>query len=108
MTAPLTSNGLCLDSLLQPLKIPTEYSYYEKLADAEILSRLEQWKGKTHACLSELQDWVAREGSQLSPREQARVISTVATFDGEGPWIAGGSQDISKGKPVVQTGLPWC
>lgn len=100
-----------LDTLLEPLKVPKEYAHYEKLVDADIITRLEQWKQKTHAALSELKELVVattrepaegkgegeRESEQLSVREQARIVSAVAPFDGEGPWIASDSRDVSKG-----------
>jgi hypothetical protein len=96
-----------LDTLLEPLKIPTEYARYEKLVEIDIITRLEQWKRKTHAALSELKALVVaaretetkdeREGGRLSVKGEAQIVSAVAPFEGEGPWIASKSRDVAKG-----------
>jgi len=88
-----------LDPLLEPLQIPSAFSRYEKLVETEIISSLERWKQKTDACLAELRNiTAAREVSQFSVRDQAQLISTVASFEGEGSWITKISRDTSKGE----------
>lgn len=94
---PSPSTKVRLDPLLTPLQIPEEFSYYERITDTNVIARLQQWKRMTDARLSELQNLVVREGSQLSDREQAEVISTTAPFEGEGFWTSNTSRNISEG-----------
>jgi len=90
-----------LDPLIAPLQVPPHFSRYEKLVETDIIASLEQWKLKTDTCLAELRDLVARESTQFSVQDHALVVSTIASFEGEGSWITSVSRDISKGEWIV-------
>jgi len=96
-TRPMTMTSR-LDLLLDPLNIPQDFARYERHVETEIIASLEQWKLKTDACLSELRDFAVREASQFSIQHQGSVISTIASFEGEGSWITSSSREIAKGK----------
>jgi hypothetical protein len=84
--------------LLEPLHIPPDFSRYEKLVETEVIASLEQWKQKTDLPLAELRDLAVRGGSQFSVRDQAQIVSTAASFKGEGSWATNVSREFSKGK----------
>jgi hypothetical protein len=89
---------MTLGSLLDSLKVPQEFSRYERHVETEIIASLEQWKLKTDACILELRNLALREASQLSIQDQGFVISTIASFEGEGSWITSTSREIAKGE----------
>lgn len=91
-----------LNSLVQRLQVPADFSRYEKLVETEIIASLEQWKHQTEPCLVELRDLVAREGSRFSVLGQAQVISAAASFEGEGSWITQVSCDTSKREDIAK------
>ncbi|KIM83994.1 hypothetical protein PILCRDRAFT_68800, partial [Piloderma croceum F 1598] len=93
---PMTSSQSRLDSLLDPLKIPQDFARYERHVETEIIASLEQWKLKTDACLLEFRNLALREASQFSIQDQGSVISTIASFEGDGSWITSTSREIAK------------
>jgi len=94
----MTSSQSRLDPLLDPLKVPQDFARYERHVETEIIASLEQWKLKTDACLSELRNLAVREASQFSIQDQGSVISTIASFEGEGSWITTTSREIARGE----------
>lgn len=86
-----------LDYLTTSLQVPSEFSRSEHISDEETLSRLETWKTKAHQHLSELRTLLKQNAPALSLQEQARVISSTAVFDGDGPWISLASQELCRG-----------
>ena len=100
-----TSMDTRLDRLLQQLQIPEEYSYFDKLYDNEVISRLDEWKQKVDKCLTELRHLIVRESAQvqLSAQDQAKIVAVTApfSFKDEDPWISPLSNDLSNGKFVI-------
>ena len=84
-----------VNTLLQHIRIPSDFARYEKITEDPVISRLEEWKRNAHHILLELRTTIA--SSELSLQEQANVISVTAAFDGDGPWITPASQNASRG-----------
>ncbi|OBZ71884.1 hypothetical protein A0H81_08168 [Grifola frondosa] len=81
-----TSNELNLVSTLEALQIPREFARYDSLNEIEVIVRLEEWRRRAYVVLSELADKY-RAKDNLTLEEQARLVATTATFDGNGPWV---------------------
>ena len=98
-----------LDPLLQQLRIPEEYTYFDKLYDNEVILRLEEWKKRTDKCLTELRDLVRESAQvQLSAQDQAKIIAvtTPFSFKDENPWISPRFNDLSKGEFAISSSSP--
>lgn len=88
-----------LHTLLQSFQIPSDLARYENITDATILTRLNEWKRNAHHTLNEIRTLLRNlnASTDLSLQEQASVISVVAAFDGNDPWITPASRNSSRG-----------
>jgi Tti2 family len=85
-----------LDTVLDSLKVSSDFSRHDRITEDDILARLDEWKGKTHLGLARLREIILT--GNLTLRQQAQVVSTAAFFDGEGPWVTARSLDASQGE----------
>lgn len=87
-----------LHTLLQSFQIPSDLARYENITDATILTRLNEWKRNAHHTLNEIRTLLRNlnASTDLSLQEQASVISVVAAFDGNDPWITPASRNSSR------------
>ncbi|GBE79126.1 hypothetical protein SCP_0203230 [Sparassis crispa] len=75
-----------LQPLLDDLTIPEDFTRYDTISETDIIVRLENWRRRASTVLSDLRDHLeARQALTLD--EQARVVSAVALFEDEGPWV---------------------
>ena len=87
-----------LNPLLDSLKVPSDFSRYDSITDDDLLARLACWKNETQDALAELRDIALKGSNDLTLRQQAQVVSAVALFDGDGPWVTSESLDVSRGE----------
>ncbi|KAF5357658.1 hypothetical protein D9758_007440 [Tetrapyrgos nigripes] len=74
-------------TLLPPLQVPQEFGDRD-ISDAEVISKLNDWKENTARNLSNLKDLIKQvNGSKLTPQESAKIIAVTAPFEGQGPWV---------------------
>jgi hypothetical protein len=85
-----------LDTVLDSLKVPSDFSRHDRITEDDVLARLDEWKGETHLGLVQLRE-IALTGN-LTLRQQAQVVSTAAFFDGEGTWVTARSLGVSQGE----------
>lgn len=83
---------MSLHSQLESLEIPSEYA---ESNSTEVISRLNAWKESTHRVLRDLLTLLKEQ--ELSVPEQADVIATAASFEGENIWITPESCSLAKG-----------
>ena len=99
----MSSSSSSLDATIDALKVPAEFARHNSIDDGDVLARLDEWKKRAHEDLIRLRDIViARNDSELSVGQQARVVFAAAAFDGEGPWVTTRSLNASRGGPYMQ------
>lgn len=84
-----------LPVLLGKLDVPSEFSQYDGVSETNVIVRLETWRRQVYTVLSEL--CVQLGQRELAIEEKAQVVSAVAPFDGEGPWILETAREQARG-----------
>lgn len=93
-----------LATLLESVRIPSDFARYENIIEHNDIARLNEWKRNVHHTLVEIRsllETLDASSETLSLQEQASVISAVAAFDSTGPWIISESQGISRGMSTL-------
>lgn len=85
-------------ALLSSLRIPQEFSHYEKLDDAGVIQKLQRWKSDASQVLLELKTLLNQHDENISLEDQARVVASVVPFDGEDPWVVPKARETSIGE----------
>ncbi|KAG5635343.1 hypothetical protein H0H81_011646 [Sphagnurus paluster] len=99
-----------LEPFLHGLQVPAEYTRYENITEATTLTRLAEWKTSADRILKEVQSILDHRKGELLTQDHANIIASVASFDGEGPWIMDSARStaqavLSQGFPEVETAL---
>ncbi|KAG6906563.1 hypothetical protein DXG01_013191 [Tephrocybe rancida] len=85
-----------LDSLLSSLKVPADYARLQYITDDSALVSLKEWKSSADRVLVELRILLEQQRSELSPSDQANIISAAASFDSQDPWVTPEARTISE------------
>ncbi len=96
MTSTNPSNNTALEPNIHQLTIPQEFRSYETIQEGDVIIHLEEWRRRAYVVLSDLQTKLQND-EKLSLDLQAKVMSAVAQFDGEGPWILETSREVARG-----------
>lgn len=81
---------------VQKLKVPRDFSDYDKVEDADTIVRLEQWREQAVVHLTNLRGLV-KSRKHLERDEQASLIFAVSSLDGDDSWISPGMKELADG-----------
>lgn len=90
-----------LNTLLPELLVPADFSRYDNVTEADIITQLEEWKGNASNALSELKDILLPQDNN-SPEAATRIVAAVAVFDGSDAWIDGDMRGTAQGPILCQ------
>lgn len=95
LTTPLPEDAP-ISTICDYLKIPKEFRYGIGDEEAETIATLEEWRSKAYVVLS---DFKARlwDKQAFTWEEQGDIVSAVAPFDGDGPWVVDSSRETAQG-----------
>ena len=79
---------------VQSLKVPQEFSDYDKIEDSDTIIRLEEWREQAVVHLTNLRGLVKLRKS-FERDEQASLIFAVSSFDGDDSWISTGMKELA-------------
>ncbi|PBL02090.1 hypothetical protein ARMGADRAFT_1071590 [Armillaria gallica] len=82
-------------ALLSSLRIPQEFSHYEKLDDVGVIQKLQRWKSDASHVLLELKALLNQHDENISLEAQADVVASAVPFDGEDPWVVPKARETS-------------
>ena len=86
---------------LDALAVPAEFGDLDPTAGPELLAtQLEEWRKRACGVLDDLRTRLATCKDGLTLDERARIVSTVAQFDGEGTWVQDESRESARGTPT--------
>ena len=85
-----------VDTLLNSLSIPSEFTRHEILDDKDTIARLGEWKVNAFNALKDLRGLLENKRHEIRTSE---LIYTCAAFQGDGDWISEDMRALSYGKP---------
>ncbi|KAG6853227.1 hypothetical protein C0991_005894 [Blastosporella zonata] len=86
-----------LEPLLNSLQVPADYTRFQYVSDDSVLTHLNEWKCSADRVLVELRLLLEQRRSELSPTDQANIISAAASFDGQDAWVTPAARIIAEG-----------
>ncbi|KAI0276156.1 hypothetical protein BGY98DRAFT_1090357 [Russula aff. rugulosa BPL654] len=91
-----------VDTLLNSLSIPSEFTQHEILEDKDTIARLGEWKVNAFNALKDLRGLLDNKRHEIRTSE---LIYTCAAFQGDGDWISEDMRALSYGKPMEEPSL---
>jgi hypothetical protein len=85
-------------SLLNSLRIPSNFTPHETLEDKDTMARLVEWKVDAFNSLKGLRGILESRRHEIRTTD---LIYTCAAFQGDGDWISEDMRALSSGKPVT-------
>ena len=86
-----------VQNLLNELAVPAEFGDANPETELELIAQLDAWKTKAQTALTDLRTRLTARNDALSLDEQTRIVSTVAQYDGQGPWVMHESREVARG-----------
>ncbi len=85
-------------TLLNSLRIPSDFARHEVLEDKETITRLGEWKANAFNALKEIRGLLENQRHEIRTSD---LIYTCAAFQGDGDWISEDMRALASGKPVT-------
>ncbi len=85
-------------TLLNSLRIPSDFARHEVLEDKETITRLGEWKANAFNALKEIRGLLENKRHEIRTSD---LIYTCAAFQGDGDWISEDMRALASGKPVT-------
>jgi len=85
-------------TLLNSLRIPSDFARHGILEDNDTIARLGEWKANTFNALKNLRGLLENKRHEI---QKSDLTYTCAAFQGDDDWISEDIRALSYGKPVV-------
>jgi len=85
-------------TLLNSLRIPSNFARHEVLEDKGTIAQLDEWKADAFNALKDIRGLLESQRHEIRTPD---LIYTCATFQGDGDWISEDIRALSSGKPVT-------
>ena len=85
-------------TLLNSLRIPSNFTRHMTLEDKDTIAQLDEWKGDAFNALKDLRGLLESKWDEIRTSD---LIYTCAAFQGDGDWISEDMRVLSSGKPVT-------
>jgi hypothetical protein len=97
-----SSSKVTLDTLMERIRVPPEYTRYGAIEDSAVLDKLAKWKPQSLSSIHALHDAV-RNRETPTIEESAQIFCAVAPFLSEREWSSEDASSAARGQSALST-----